>query len=66
MYGKIKKLCESKGISIHQMCADLSINDSIISNLKNRDNQSGLSAENVVKIAEYFEIPAGELLKQRR
>ena len=64
MYGKIKKLCESKGISIHQMCSDLSINDSIISNLKNRDSQSGLSAENVVKIAEYFEIPAGELLKK--
>lgn len=58
MYEKIKELCEKRGISIHQMCESLSINDSTISNLKNRENQRSLSAETVAKIADFFDIPA--------
>lgn len=58
MYEKIRELCEQKGISIHQMCDALKINDSVISNLKNRENQRSLSAETVAKIADFFDIPA--------
>lgn len=61
MYEKIKNLCEKKGISIHKMCADLGINDSVISNLKIRENQKALSAANTAKIANYFGIEALEL-----
>ena len=62
MYEKIQQLCEAKGISIHRMCADLAINDSVISNLKNRTGQTSLSAENTAKIADYFNISALELI----
>lgn len=58
MYEKIRELCEKKGISIHQMCESLNINDSAISNLKTRENQRSLSAETVAKIADFFDIPA--------
>lgn len=61
MYEKIKNLCDKKGISIYKMCADLGINDSVISNLKNRKNQTALSAINTAKIADYFGISALEL-----
>lgn len=61
MYEKIKKLCEENGISIYKMCSDLGINNSVISNLKNRENQTALSAVNTAKIADYFGISALEL-----
>lgn len=61
MYEKIKNLCEEKGITIYKMCTDLSISPSSISNLKNRENQKGLSAESTAKIADYFGISALEL-----
>ena len=62
MYEKIKILCVEKGISIHKMCTDLGINDSVISNLKIRENQKALSAANTAKIADYFGISALELM----
>lgn len=61
MYEKIKNLCEKKGISIYKMCSDLGISNSVISNLKNRKNQTALSAVNTAKIADYFGISALEL-----
>ena len=62
MYEKIKSLCEEKNISIYRMCEDLNINSSVISNLKNREGQTALSAENTAKIADYFGVSALELL----
>lgn len=64
MYNKIKKFCDEQKITIHQMCINLGINDSIISNLKNRDGQKGLSAENTAKIADFMGISVLELIKK--
>lgn len=64
MYHKIKKFCEKQNISIHQMCINLGISDSVISNLKNRENQTGLSAENTAKIADFMGISVTELIRK--
>ena len=64
MYNKIKKFCDDQKITIHQMCINLDIGDSIISNLKNRENQKGLSAENAAKIADFMGISVLELIKK--
>lgn len=64
MYNKIKKFCDSKNITIHKMCEDLGMYDSVISNLKNRDSQKGLNAENSAKIADYMGISVTELLRK--
>lgn len=63
LYDKIKALCDEQRISIHQMCVNLGINDSTVSNLKNRDNQKSLSAESIAKIADFFGISAKSLLE---
>lgn len=64
MYNKIKRYCDENNITIHQMCATLGIYDSVISNLKNRENQTGLSAVNAAKIADFMGISVLELLQQ--
>lgn len=64
MYNKIKSFCDEQHISIHQMCTNLGISDSVISNLKNRNNQTGLSAENTAKIADFMGISVIELIKR--
>lgn len=46
------------------MCVNLGINDSVISNLKNRDVQTGLNAENTAKIADFMGISASELIRK--
>ena len=63
MYNKIKKFCDEHNITIHQMCAELGIYDSVISNLKNRENQTGLSALNAAKIADFMGISVMELIQ---
>lgn len=65
MYNKIKRFCDEQNITIHQMCAKLGISDAVLSNLKNRENQKGLSAENAVKIADYMGISVGELINKK-
>lgn len=62
MYHKIKTYCDNHNISIHQMCLELGINDSIISNLKNREEQKGLSAKNAGLIADYMGTTVTELI----
>ena len=64
MYNKIEKFCDEQNISIHQMCTNLGISPSVISNLKNRKNQKGLSAENTAKIADFMGISVSELIKK--
>lgn len=46
------------------MCTNLGINDSVISNLKNRTGQTGLSAENAAKIADFMGVSVTELIKK--
>ena len=55
MYQKIVKLLEKKGKTIADMCKDLSMNQSMFSNLKSRD--ANLSFENLVKVAKYLDVP---------
>lgn len=64
MYYKIKSFCDEQKISIHQMCTNLGIKDNVISNLKNRENQTGLSAENAAKVADFMGISVTELLSK--
>lgn len=64
MYNKIKGFCDEQKISINQMCTNLGISPSIISNLKNRSSQTGLSAENAAKIADFMGISVMELIKK--
>ena len=64
MYNKIKAFCEQQNITIHQLCLNLGINDSVISNLKNRPGQKSLSAENTAKIADFMGMSVTELLKK--
>lgn len=63
MYNKIKSFCDKQNITIHQMCINLEIPPSVISNLKNRKGQTGLSAKNTAKIADFMGISVMELIK---
>ena len=61
MYTIIESLCQERGIRPGKLCAELSISRGILSDLKaGRTKQ--LSAENVGKIAAYFEVSTDYLL----
>lgn len=53
MYNIIESLCKEKGITITEMCRDLKINRSSLSELK-QGRAKSLSVDKVVKIANYF------------
>ncbi|MGN1114171.1 MAG: helix-turn-helix domain-containing protein [Oscillospiraceae bacterium] len=57
MYKIIDSLCKENNITITQMCRDLKINRSSLSELK-QGRAKSLSADKVVKIAKYFNVPA--------
>ncbi|MGN1133724.1 MAG: helix-turn-helix domain-containing protein [Oscillospiraceae bacterium] len=57
MYKIIEGLCLENNITITQMCRDLKINRSSLSELK-QGRAKSLSADKVVKIAKYFGVPA--------
>ena len=61
LYKRIASLCEEKGITGYRMCKDLSIQPSIVTDLK-MGRRSGLKAETANKIAEYFGVTVGYLL----
>lgn len=61
MYGIIEHLCARKGIKPGKMCADLKISRGTIGDLK-AGRTKRLSAENMAKIAGYFEVPIDELI----
>ena len=50
LYKRIASLCEEKGITGYRMCKDLSIQPSIVTDLK-MGRRSGLKAETANKIA---------------
>lgn len=61
LYERIESLCKREGITISEMCRNLMINRSSLSELKQGRSKS-LSADKVAKIAEYFNVSARFLL----
>ena len=61
LYKRIASLCEEKGITGYRMCKDLSIQPSIVTDLK-MGRRSGLKAETANKIADYFGVSVDYLL----
>ena len=61
LYERLSLLCEEKGITGYRMCKDLSIQPSVMTDLK-MGRRSGLKAETANKIAEYFGVTVGYLL----
>lgn len=53
MYERIKSLCDEKGVSVTQMCKDLKITRSCLSELSQGRTET-LSVANTRKIADYF------------
>lgn len=61
MYGIIERLCAERGIKIGKLCAELKISRGVIGDLKaGRTKQ--LSATNMGKIADYFDVTTDFLL----
>ena len=60
MYNRIKELCEKKGVSITQMCRDLEITRSCLTELSKGRTET-LSAVNTGKIARYFGVSTNYL-----
>lgn len=60
MYDRIRELCQRKGITVSQMCRELNITRSCLSELSKGRTET-LSAVNTGKIAEYFGVPASYL-----
>lgn len=61
MYEIIANLCTQKGVNITQMCREANVPRGNLTDLK-KGRQSGLSAKNLQKIADYFDVPMGYLL----
>ena len=61
MYGIIERLCNIKGIKPGKMCTELKISRGTIGDLK-AGRTKRLSAENMAKIAGYFDVSIDELI----
>ena len=61
MYIIIEELCKSKKIKIGKMCSDLNISRGIMGDLK-AGRTKKLSAKNLKKISEYFNVPSDFIL----
>lgn len=61
MYEIIEALCKDKGIKPGKLCTDLGISRGIMSDLKARRTKK-LSAENISKVAAYFDVSTDYLL----
>ena len=61
LYEKIEGLCDSKGIKVGRMCADIGIHRSVLGNLSSGKSKT-LSTKNLKLIAEYFNIPIDYLI----
>lgn len=57
MYSRISELCKNKGVSVTQMCKELSITRSCLSELS-KGRTENLSVGNTSKIAAYFGVSA--------
>ena len=61
LYKNIIALCEERGIKGGKMCTDIGMSKGILTDLK-MGRQTGLSAANAQKIANYFGVSVGYLL----
>lgn len=61
LYKNIISLCEERGIKGGKMCTDIGMSKGILTDLK-MGRQTGLSAANAQKIANYFGVSVGYLL----
>jgi transcriptional regulator with XRE-family HTH domain len=61
LYKNIISLCEEKGIKGGKMCTDIGMSKGILTDLK-MGRQTGISAANAQKIANYFGVSVGFLL----
>lgn len=61
LYSNIHALCENEGIKDGTLCGNIGIRRSFLSELKAGRTKS-LSAENLSKIANYFNVPVDYLL----
>ena len=65
LYIRIETLCKSKGVNITQMCKEAGVSRGNLTDLK-MGRQSGLSATNLEKIADYFGVTINELLGNKK
>lgn len=61
LYERLAELCENRGIKGAQMCRDLGISKSLMTDLKS-GRKKGVNAETAQKIASYFNVSVGYLL----
>lgn len=61
LYENIISLCEKRGIKGGKMCTDIGMSKGILTDLK-MGRQTGISAANAQKIANYFDVSVGYLL----
>ncbi len=61
MYGIIESLCFDRGMKPGKLCSELGISRGIMGDLKSGRTKK-LSAENIKKIAEYFEVSTDYIL----
>lgn len=61
LYERLAALCENRGIKGAQMCRDLEMSKSLMTDLKN-GRKKGVNAETAQKIASYFNVSVGYLL----
>ena len=63
LYENIIALCEERGIKGGKLCTDIGMSKGILTDLK-MGRQTGISAANANKIANYFGVSVGYLLGQ--
>lgn len=64
IYKTILDLCEKKGVSGAKMCADIGVSKSLMTSLKT-GRTTTINAKTANKIAKYFDVPLGYILKDR-
>lgn len=60
-YKKYQALCAERGVNTRTVCNATGISENVISNWKKRDGH--LTAENFLKLGEYFNVPIEYFLK---
>lgn len=61
LYERLNFLCKERGIKGAQMCRDLGMSKSLMTDLKS-GRKKGVNAETAQKIASYFDVSVGYLL----
>lgn len=64
-YGKIKRLCEEKGVSMAALAAGIGVSGSVFSELK-KGRTKQLSVATLNKAAEFFGVPLSYFLEEEK